>query len=374
MIDEVDILAIDEQIKAKLNCTKEDIEIMETRQKEIESILSEREKEFNGKSILEEYNRELYERLYRMKHNIELNLYISDTAMLVEKYSTILQMPLKVNFMGKVTTGHNSEKRQIISEYLKIARRYDDTINLGLLDDKQAKKKLNVVTCKNCGNKREQDFEVIDGNIFVCCLCSAEQIVMKHVSSYKDIDRINLSSKYMYDRKIHFRDCINQYQGKQNCTIHQCVYDDLEKQFEAHHLLVGDNSTPKEIRFSKITKEHVAMFLKELEYTKHYENINLIHYTITGIKPDDISHLESKLINDFDILVDLYDKMFKNNIDRKNFINTQYVLFQLLTRHKHPCKPEDFTILKTIERKSFHDQVCKQLFETLGWNMVITTF
>ena len=56
------------------------------------------------------------------------------------------------------------------------------------------------------------------------------------------------------------------------------------------------------------------------------------------------------------------------NINRKNFINTQYVLYQLLLRHKHSCKKEDFIILKTIDRKYFHDEICKSLFEHLGWN------
>jgi hypothetical protein len=171
----------------------------------------------------------------------------------------------------------------------------------------------------------------------------------------------------LYDRKIHFRDCINQYQGKQNSTINQKVYDDLEKQFELHHLLVGDKSTPKNIRFSNIKKEHISIFLKELEYTKHYENINLIHYNITGNKPDDIGYLEDKLLEDFDILTELYDKKFKH-IDRKNFINTQYVLYQLLLRHKHPCNKNDFSILKTIDRKTFHDDIMKDLFIDLGWN------
>ena len=37
-------------------------------------------------------------------------------------------------------------------------------------------------------------------------------------------------------------------------------------------------------------------------------------------------------------------------------------------RYKHPCKKEDFTILKTVDRKSFHDDVAKICFEELGWN------
>ena len=66
----------------------------------------------------------------------------------------------------------------------------------------------------------------------------------------------------------------------------------------------------------------------------------------------------------------MYDERFRKNkkIDRKNFINTQYVLFQLLRRHKYPCKREEFNILKTVDRKSFHDDICKELFELLNWN------
>ena len=76
-------------------------------------------------------------------------------------------------------------------------------------------------------------------------------------------------------------------------------------------------------------------------------------------------------MDDFETLSELYDVTYKNgdnNISRKSFISIQYVLFQLLRRHKHPCNPSDFTVLKTIDRKTFHDEVCRNLFEQLGWN------
>jgi hypothetical protein len=132
-------------------------------------------------------------------------------------------------------------------------------------------------------------------------------------------------------------------------------------------LLVGDENTSKTEKFKNITKEHIAIFLKELGYSKHYENINLIHYNITGIKPDDIGYLEDKLLEDFDTLTEVYDKTFKH-IDRKNFINTQFCLYQLLIKHKHPCKKEDFSILKTIDRLNFHNEVCSRLFEMCNWS------
>lgn len=135
--------------------------------------------------------------------------------------------------------------------------------------------------------------------------------------------------------------------------------------------MVGDKNTKKEIRFSKITKNHIQLFLKDLDYTKHYENVNLIHYNLTGIKPDDISHIEDALLEDFDRLTEMYDEIYKNKTSRKNFINTQHVLYQLLRKHKHPCKKSDFAVLKTFDRQSFHDEISSHLFACLGWSYTI---
>ena len=108
------------------------------------------------------------------------------------------------------------------------------------------------------------------------------------------------------------------------------------------------------------------MFLKELNYSNHYENINLIHYVMTGVKPPDIRHVEEQLFDDFNLLTELYSTM--THIKRKSFINSQHVLYQLLRRHKFPCNKDDFIVLKTTDRKCFHDLITRELFETLGWN------
>jgi hypothetical protein len=143
------------------------------------------------------------------------------------------------------------------------------------------------------------------------------------------------------------------------------VYTQLIEQFTNHHLL--DTSAQGIQQFKNITKNHVLIFLKELDFSGHYENVHLIHHTITGIPPNDISHLEDKLLDDFDVLINLYEKRYKY-INRKSFINTQFVLYQLLLRHKYPCKEEEFIILKTIDCKIFYDEICAELFSELSWN------
>tara|TARA_B110000908_G_scaffold160938_1_gene204651 strand:- start:218 stop:1312 length:1095 start_codon:yes stop_codon:yes gene_type:complete len=359
-MSQLDILSIDAKIKLtfkedadKLPQYKEKLlDLQQTIKRETLSARAHRNLKLNIT--------DLEDKISKILSGQQLYFYIAETAHLVEQYKKILQTPVKLSFTGK-STRNNKEKNNVIADFLVISNKYSDV-------DFVSPSKTKTVICNNCPNKKL--FDIIDNSIYICIPCGAQQEILLHTSSYKDIDRINISAKYTYDRKVHFRDCINQYQGKQNSTIDPKVYINLIDQFEKHHLLIGNKDTKKEVRCKNITKEHIHLFLKELEYTKHYENVNLIHYQITGKKPDDITYLEDRLLDDFDFLTDLYDKKFKNKpgFDRKNFINTQYVLYQLLVRYRHPCKKEDFTILKTVDRKSFHDDVAKICFEELGWN------
>lgn len=359
-MSDIDILTVDSEIKQHFVDELDNLPIYKSKLDDLEHTLHTKNLKQRFVNILKKEIEELKVVISHIESGYDRNFYVAETAEYIEKYKIILRTPIKMSFLGKPI--HNmKEKSNVISKYLEKAQSYTE---LGV--DKV--KKNNRIICNNCPNKKT--FDIIDECVYICLMCGAQQDILLHTSSYKDTDRVNISSKYTYDRKVHFRDCINQYQGKQNCTIDPKVYVELEDQFERHHLLKGKKGDKKELRFSNITKNHIHLFLKELEFTKHYENINLIHYNMTGKKPDDISHLEDLLLNDFDALTELYDKQYKNKVgfDRKNFINTQYVLYQLLTKYKHYCGKDDFTILKTMERKSFHDSITSDLFQQKGWN------
>lgn len=355
MSNEMDILVIDEEIRKKFN--EELNKLPEYQQKiaEIEDILSNEHLKPRIRSSLTQAKDNLNEHIETISSRQNYNFYLMESIPYIEQYKKLLKTPVKVSFLGK-SSEDNKNKKKLIEQFLEVISKY---MNIDIEKETKSQK----ISCPNCSNKK--DFDIIDNNTYICTNCYSNQTVLRHNSSYNDIDRVNILSKYMYDPKIHFRDCIKQYQGKQNCTIPDKVYNDLEEQFERHHLLKGDRNTPRHIRFANITKNHICMFLKELDYPKHYENVHLIHYNFTGIKPEDISSLEDQLLDDFDVLIDLYHKRFKH-IKRKNFINTQYVLYQLLCHHRYPCKKEEFLILKTIDRKFFHDDICKTLFEELG--------
>lgn len=356
---EIDILQLDEKIQAALQEERAKLPQYRKRLKELHETMR-KTIPLRAKQDIRKNIEELQATIERLETSRDLNFYTVETAELLQKYKEILKKPVKVSFVGKAMT-ENKERDEIVKRYLEIAQNFLNVINVSV----KGKEKKFRYTCDNCPNTKNY---IVEENVYICTECWSQQDMLQPATSYRDSDRVNVSTKYTYDRRTHFRDCIQQYQGNQNCTISQKVYDDLEDIFERHHLLVGDKSTKREVRFSKITKEHILMFLKELGYPKQYENTTLIYYNLTGKKPDDISHLEERLLTDFDILVETYDKLFKNKVDRVNFISTHYVLYQLLQKYKYPCKKEDFMNLRTLERKVFHDQICRELFSHLGWN------
>jgi len=357
--NDVDILAIDCSIIEKFTKEQKKIDLYKDKLSIVEKIVNDDTTTPELRDRITIKKNEIEKCITDLENNNNFNFYKVETTELIDAYNKILLEPITVSFIGK-NKSNNNEKTQIIRKYLDIAKKYID-VNVEL-KNKKAK-----IKCDNCSNKK--DFDSPEDNVYICLNCSSEQLINKNASSYKDIDRVNITSKYMYDRKIHFRDSISQYLARQNSTVADEVYSSLIEEFENHGLLVGDKDTHNKTRFSKITKEHIMIFLKERGFSKHYENVNLIYVKLTGVKPPNISHIEDKLFNDFDSFTEMYDKIY-HNINRKNFINSQYLLHKLLIRHKFNCKADDFSILKTVERKAFHDEICEAVFRELNWTFI----
>jgi hypothetical protein len=337
--------------------------------KVVNSIL-ERKLEFSDRVIAELKKKQaFFQNIINSKKKF---IYIARSELLLQEYKSILNQPMSPQNQTQL----QQRKKEIVLKYINVVKSLvaekcwlDVDINIPI-HNIDVKKPLCVV----CGNDDSYKFEINDYNNKICIECSAQQTILETGITYRDYNRVNIVGKFVYNRVLHFQDCIKQYQGKQNCKIPDKLYEDLDKKFKAYRLLV--DSPVNSVKYSKITKEHITLFLKELRYTKHYENVNMIYHTLTDKQIDNIDYLEPKLVEDFKQLVNLYDSLHgkdkPDELDRKNFMNVQYVLFQLLRRHTHPCKIDDFAILKTVDRKLFHDEICRNLFEKLGWNFTPT--
>lgn len=314
-----------------------------------------REKFLELQVLCEKYS-EVVNDIKSVQFNIHIvNNEIQDTITTVDKHIKYITnafnfyMMESCEILDKVREGDT----KCLSDYISIAKNYIHIVDPSQ-PSYQLKKSVKII-CSVCKNSK---FDVIN-TTHICQTCGNQKDVFNISPSYKDSSRINTALRYTYKRRIHFKDCINQYQGKQNANINESVYEALREKIKQHELNMAD-----------VTKDHILMFLKDTENSRHYEDINLIYRTLTNKQVDDIGYLEDIIIHDFNVLSDLYDKRFKqtNRITRKSFINTQYILFQLLRRHNHKCKREDFNILKTVDRKSLHEDILSELFDELGWN------
>jgi hypothetical protein len=304
------------------------------------------------------------------------NFYLVSSVSIIDEFIETKKNIQKISFfkMNNSTSNQNKKKIQdIIDKYIQLVDYYfpGKYNNYWTLenDKYQKRKKIHISSIKECPtcNGDNEQFVIADNHI-VCSFCGTViSTTNDNLISFRDIERINIGSKYTYDRKTHFRECIKRFQGKQNVNIPPKLFDDIIQQIISYQLIPKnfDNFEKKEV-FKNVKREHIQMILKDLGYSKYYEDIVYIYHKITGHEIPDITHLENNLINDFDLLLECYDATFKT--ERKNFINNQYVLYQLLRKYKYNCRKEDFQFLKTNDRKYYHDVVCQQLFEKLGWN------
>jgi len=179
--------------------------------------------------------------------------------------------------------------------------------------------------------------------------------------NYHDLTRVNINQKYKYEKRCHFKDTINQYQGLQHKTIPEKVITDVKEMIVNHGLYHPDSEDP----YARVTKEHIRQFLNESKHNKYYEDQQLIYSKITNKPCPNITKFEKQLFDDFDSLVDVFLKL---KLKRKNFLNNHYVLRQLLRRQGYKVPGDDLNILKTPNRIKEHDEIYQMCCEQLGWN------
>jgi hypothetical protein len=184
---------------------------------------------------------------------------------------------------------------------------------------------------------------------------------------YNDLNRISFNQKFKYDKRQHFKDTLNQYQGLQRKNIPDAIIHSLIDMIEKLGLTIPNKTLPQE-RYAKVTKDHIKMFLAETNNPLYYEDRILIYSKITGTPCPDIQHVEKALFQDFDKLVEVFLNFSDKLVDRKNFLNTHYVLRQLLKKQGIIVSEDSLNNLKTPARIKSHDDIYQLCCEKLGWN------
>ena len=161
--------------------------------------------------------------------------------------------------------------------------------------------------------------------------------------------------KNSYSRLNHFYDCMKRYQGKNRLRMKEEDIKHIEDYFRQNYSL------------ETITRSDVEKVYKMLGKKSAKGNENALLRRLNPKALDDISHLETDLLDDFKVFSKEYDILVRNDLSRKKFICSQFVLFHILRKRGHDCRPKNFMMIRTNDRKRAHNEICRLIFERLGW-------
>jgi hypothetical protein len=305
------------------------------------------------------------EHIKEIKHKIEeypmkLLYFDSASCTIINKTKTLISTPVKINFFEKKNssslTKNEKELESLKKEMISLCKEYIDFSEDIQVDDE----------CDYCGNK---DF-VENMTEHICTSCGKTKIHIEHNSCYQDNERVSYCQKYKYKKINHFKDTIRQFQGIQNKYINEKVLVELEFALEKDKIINKSLINP----FIKLTKEHLRIYLDHTGHNKYYEDINLIYQHFTGKKCPIINQdVYVKILEDFEKLVQMFITISnedEDKIERTNFLNSQYVLYQLLKKNNYNCSEQDFALPRSIKCRVDQEKIYIMLCEKLHWSYI----
>ena len=167
-----------------------------------------------------------------------------------------------------------------------------------------------------------------------------------------------------YYRSETFEDIMAAFQGKQRWTIPQKVWQCINLYCKKYRL--------DEIQ---LTKEDIYNILKSNGLSDHYIDINYIAWVTSkgDISLPNIAHLEDRLLMRHRIVEEEFELV--KDLNQKNFMRGQYVLWVLLQMENFICNMNDFKMLETRDVILRHDKkmriICDNLKRKrpdLNWN------
>ena len=210
-----------------------------------------------------------------------------------------------------------------------------------------------IYTCK-CGGRMEKHISSTENHL-VCVECGSTEDI---VESYTVCEQ---HEGAVYKRTNHLAECLNALQGKEGTNVPQHVIEAIKTEFKKNRISTTDEIKP----------DKVKQYLKKLGFSKYYENIHTIAYSISGIPTLKLSkELEKKFK---DMFVEIQEPFYRHkNPKRKNFLSYNYVLYKFAELLGEDDLLKYFPLLKCSKNLHAHDTIWKKICEDLKWEYIAT--
>ncbi len=211
--------------------------------------------------------------------------------------------------------------------------------------------------CEICNSKT---IKCLSEGLSTCYDCgNTEKLNLTMAPEWNSYENYDFIKPFSYKRSNHFKEWINQIQGREGTNISTDIIQLLLAEIKKERI------TDKRL----ITYQKVKDYLKKLKLNKYYEHIPNIIHKLTGNRQLIISNeLENKLIKMFEEIQEPFEKNCPKN--RKNFLSYSYTLykfFQILNMDEYLIY---FPLLKSREKLFEQEVIWKGICEELKWKFI----
>lgn len=302
------------------------------------------------------------EEIYVLENKVKYKEYCEISKPFIEAYKNLgtlvptISFTKKINVENPVEDDEKQHKRhQIISNYLEIVRRY---IPVDVIHEIKNSNK-----CQNCKASLENAVEDTCGNI-TCPNCSNEEITIKKMQVYTENKTSNTRNNY--EDRENFKKAIQRFQGIQNNKPPDSLYKQLDEYFKLKNFPSATEIKQRPLLRSgqkkDTSRELMYTALHETNNSNYYEDMNLILHEYWGWALPDISHIEDRIMNDYDLTQSVYDQIPKT---RKSSLNSQFRLLKHLLRYKncisYPIRIQDFKVPTTRDIIEWHEETWEKI-------------
>lgn len=352
-----DILNIHYSILHKYDTQLKNISIYNKNLQTLKREYNETAKPITKKALLQDIKLVEAE-IISIQNETSKNEYLQNVGDLLLQYTQLNTEKKIISFRGKKNITEEElqqkiyigQKRlNIIGTYLEIAKKH---IVINLIH--QSSKKNECSQCKF-------DYNLFEEEIDFCPNCGLEHKIILKIPVYTESPTTKATDEKNFIKEI------QRFQGKQNLKISEDLVIDLDKYFISYNMnpgyVVKTLPLNKDGEREGTTHDMLREALDKTGNSSYYEDINLIANVYWDYPLPDISHLESKILDDYKITQQAFLEIHKN---RTSSLNTQYRLYKHLQLVGWNCKPKQFKGIKTDSIAQKYAELWKQMCDRAG--------
>ena len=335
------ILHVHDVIMKKFKyCSDKDLKTLQTELKHVEGELQTPQHivQYNH---LRRHEDELRKNIKRLQDDVDKKEYLAKATPILDEYKS--KNTRRTVTFGSKKTITTEDLCPIIEKYLLVAKKY---ININVTRE--------LPTPNNCGQCGSLNIEMCtdETNGGYCVDCGYSD------SFFGKIPDITVKSDY--EDRGNFNKILTRFQGKQKNKVSNSLYALLEEYFDAKYQSGNVSKQPLNIDGTRgETNIHImAKALKTLGKTAYMEDIYLICRNYWEWVLFDLSDIEEKIIQDYDMTQEAFRGLA--NIKRISSINANYRLFKHLEAYGVKCSIKYFRIPDKIRD---YDDIWKKMVE-----------